>query len=83
MPAAYAQLRLARQITADTRLPWERRLPTARLTPTRIRRGLLRLLPVLGTPAEPPNPCGRSPGRPRGSRRGPAARRPAIHEVAT
>ncbi|MGR7026229.1 phage integrase central domain-containing protein [Geodermatophilus sp. URMC 62] len=38
------QLRLARPIPADTRLPWERRLPTARLTPTRIRRAFLRLL---------------------------------------
>jgi hypothetical protein len=80
--AAYTQLRLARPLTADTRLPWERRLPTARLTPTRIRRGFLRLLPVLGTPASPPKPCGRSPGRPKGSRRGPAPRHPAIHKAA-
>ena len=62
--AAYTQLRLARPLTADTALPWERRLPAARLTPTRIRRGFLQLLPVLGTPASPPKPCGRSPGRP-------------------
>jgi hypothetical protein len=80
--AAYTQLRLARPITADTRLPWERRLPTARLTPTRIRRAFLRLLPVLGTPASPPKPCGRSPGRPKGSRRGPAPRHPAVHKTA-
>jgi hypothetical protein len=80
--AAYTQLRLARPIAADTRLPWERRLPTARLTPTRIRRGFLRLLAVLGTPASPPKPCGRSPGRPRASRRGPAPRHPAIHKAA-
>jgi DDE superfamily endonuclease len=80
--AAYTQLRLARPLTADTRLPWERRLPTARLTPTRIRRGFLQLLPVLGTPASPPKPCGRSPGRPKGSRRGPAPRHPAIHKDA-
>src|SRR3954468_21891882 len=80
--AAYAQLRLARPFTADTRLPWERRLPTTRLTPTRIRRGFPRLLPTLGTPASPPKPCGRSPGRPKGSRRGPAPRHPAIHKAA-
>jgi DDE superfamily endonuclease len=80
--AAYTQLRLARSFTADTRLPWEHRLPTARLTPTRIRRGFARLLPVLGTPASPPKPCGRSPGRPKGSRRGPAHRHPAIHKAA-
>jgi hypothetical protein len=80
--AAYTQLRLARPLTADTRLPWERRLPTSRLTPTRIRRGFARLLPALGTPASPPKPCGRSPGRPKGSRRGPAPRHPAIHKAA-
>jgi len=33
---AYTQLRLARPIAADTRLPWERPLPTHRLTPTRV-----------------------------------------------
>jgi hypothetical protein len=80
--AAYTQLRLARSITADTRLPWERRLPTARLTPTRIRRGFAQLLLTLGTPASPPKPCGRSPGRPKGIRRGPAPRHPAIHKAA-
>jgi hypothetical protein len=45
--AAYTQLRLARPITADTRLPWEPRLPASRLTSTRIRRGFPRLLPRL------------------------------------
>jgi hypothetical protein len=78
--AAYTQLRLARPITADARLPGERRLPTARLTPTRIRRGFTALLPLVGTPADPPKPCGRFPGRPKGSHRGPAPRHPAIHK---
>src|SRR3712207_5456441 len=80
--AAYAQLRLARPFTADTRLAWERRLPAYRLTPARIRRGFPRLLPRLGTPASPPKPCGRSPGRPKGTRRGPSPRHPAIHKTA-
>jgi hypothetical protein len=79
---AYTQLRLGRPIAADTRLPWERRLPAHRLTPTRIRRDFPRLLPLLGTPASPPKPCGRSPGRPAGSRRGPAPRQPAIKKTA-
>ena len=79
---AYTQLRLARPIAADTRLPWERHLPAHRLTPTRIRRGFLRLLPLVGTPASPPKPCGRSPGRPAGSRRGPRPRQPAIKKAA-
>jgi DDE superfamily endonuclease len=79
---AYTQLRLARPIAVDARLPWERPLPAHRLTPTRIRRDFLRLLPTLGTPASPPKPCGRSPGRPTGSRRGPAPRQPAIKRAA-
>src|SRR4051812_29653769 len=79
---AYTQLRLGRSIAADTRLPWERPLPAHRLTPTRIRRDFPRLLPLLGTPASPPKPCGRSPGRPAGSRRGPAPRQPAIKKTA-
>lgn len=79
---AYTQLRLARPIATDTWLPWERQLPAHRLTPTRIRRGFPRLLPLLGTPASPPKPCGRSPGRPPGSRRAPAPRHPAIKKTA-
>ncbi len=79
---AYTQLRLARPIAVDTRLPWERSLPAHRLTPARIRRDFPRLQPILGTPASPPKPCGRSPGRPIGSRRGPAPRQPAIKKAA-
>ena len=63
---AYAQLRLARACVADRRLPWERRYVPGYLTPVRVRRTVLALLPELGTPARPPKPCGRSPGRPKG-----------------
>jgi hypothetical protein len=76
--AAYAQLRLARAIVADARLPWERPQRLPRLTPTRLLRGFATLLAVVGTPAKPPKPCGRSPGRPKGSRSGPAKRHPAL-----
>jgi hypothetical protein len=64
------------------RLPWERRLPDRPADPDPHPPRFPRLLPVLGTPASPPKPCGRSPGRPRGSRRGPAPRHPAIHKAA-
>ena len=37
---AHAQLRLARPLAADLRLPWERPAPPGRLTPSRVRRGL-------------------------------------------
>ena len=80
--AAYAQLRLARAIVADARLPWERPQQPRRLTPTRVMRGFATLLAVVGTPAKPPKPCGRSPGRPKGSCSGPAKRHPALKTAA-
>jgi hypothetical protein len=81
--AAYAQLRLARELTGDQRLPWERPRPQPRLSPYRVRRGFPRLLAALGSPATAPKPAGRSPGRPKGSRSGPATRYPAIKKPAT
>ncbi len=80
--AAYAQLRLARPWVADRRLPRERRLANANLTPSRVRRALSALLVTVGTPAAAPKPCGRSPGRPAGSRSGRAARHPALKKAA-
>jgi hypothetical protein len=81
--AAYRQLRLARRCVLDLRLPWERRYEASRLTPTRIRRGVLGVLVEAGTtPAKPPNPCGRSPGRPKGRRSGRAKLYPAIKKSA-
>jgi hypothetical protein len=76
--AGYAQLRLARAVVADARLPWERPRPPGKLSPYRVRRGFPRLLCALGSPASAPKPAGRSPGRPKGSRPGPAPRYPAI-----
>jgi hypothetical protein len=79
---AYTQLRLARPWVADHRLPWERPLDPGTLTPSRVRRAVSGLLPVIGTPARAPKPCGRSPGRPKGSRSGPATRYPALKKAA-
>jgi hypothetical protein len=76
--AAYTQLRLARAVVADARLPWERSRPPGRLSPVRVCRGFPRLLVRLGSPACAPKPAGRSPGRPKGSSCGPAVRYPAI-----
>jgi DDE superfamily endonuclease len=64
--AAYTQLRLARQLATDARLPWERPRPPGKLSPYRVRRGFPRLLCALGSPAAAPKPSGRSPGRPKG-----------------
>jgi DDE superfamily endonuclease len=80
--AGYTQLRLARQIAGDQRLPWERPRPQPRLPPYRVRRGFPRLLCALGSPAATPKPAGHSPGRPKGRCSGPAARYPAIKKPA-
>ena len=80
--AAYAQLRLARYIVADRRLPWEKLLEASKLTPYRVLRSFATVLPELGTPAAAPKPRGRSPGRPKGSLSGPAKRHPAVKKAA-
>jgi hypothetical protein len=80
--AAFTQLRLARGYVADRRLSWERRYDTSRLTPIRVHRVVSALLVQLGTPAKPPKPCGRSPGRPKGRLSGRAKRYPALKKAA-
>jgi hypothetical protein len=80
--AGYTQLRLARQIAGDQRLPWERPRPQPRRSPYRVRRGFPRLLCALGSPAATPKPAGHSPGRPKGRCSGPAVRYPAIKKPA-
>ena len=80
--SAFIQLRLARACVAHLRLPWERRYDTGRLTPVRVHRAVSALLVDLGTPAKPPKPCGRSPGRPKGRLSGRAKRYPAIKKTA-
>jgi len=81
--AAYTQLRLARPVAGDQRLPWERPRPQPRLSPLRVRRGFPRLLCALGSPASTPKLAGRSRGRPKGRCSGPAVRHPAIKKPAT
>jgi Transposase DDE domain len=54
--AAYTQLRLARDLVEDHRLPWERHAKPGKLTPARVRRAFRRTAPTLGTPARPPKP---------------------------
>ena len=80
--AAYTQLRLARAAVADCRLPWERPLPLAGLTPGRVQRAFVTLAGSLPPLAASPRPSGRSPGRPKGRRTGPAARYPPVKKAA-
>ena len=75
---AYVQLRLAQSLVAEHRLPWHAPVPSAKLTPARVRRAFSSLLPTVGSPVCVPKPCGRSPGRPTGKRSRPAKRIPAV-----
>ena len=70
------QLWLARSLVADQRLPWERPLPATQLTPGRVRRAFAGLFAQLGTPARPPKPRGKAPGRRPGHAPGPRSRHP-------
>jgi hypothetical protein len=77
--AAYAQLLLARPLTADLRRPWEKRPDPARpLSPGRVRRGFPNIRARLGTPAHVAKPGRPGPGRPKGSASGPAPRHPVL-----
>jgi DDE superfamily endonuclease len=74
----YAQLRLARPLADDLRLPWERPAPPGRLTPARVRRGFRNIRATAAQPAGAPKPGKPGPGRPPGSKN----RRPAPrHDV--
>jgi hypothetical protein len=71
----HTQLRLARPLTDDLRLPWERPAPPGRLTPARVRRGFRNIHATLPCPAGAPKPGKPGPGRPPGSKnRHPAPR---------
>jgi hypothetical protein len=80
--ASYSQLRLARDLVDDLRLPWERPRKPGDLTPARVRRGFRRLRAAIGTPASPPKSTTPGPGRPKGTRKPPRKRYPAIKRAA-
>lgn len=81
LAAGLWQLWLARALVADARLPWERPMTPATLSPGRVRRGWGRLLLRLGTPARPPQPRGKSLGRRPGQGPGPAPRHPVQRQA--
>jgi hypothetical protein len=75
--SAFWELWLARPVVSDARLPWEH-APVAgtALSPGRVRRQMAGLLARLGSPAPPPRPRGKAPGRALGARPGRAIRYP-------
>ena len=80
--AVLTQLRMARGLVEDLRLPWERPLDPSKLTPVRVRRGFRRLRAVLGSPTNPPKSNRAGPGRPKGTATGPRQRYPVIKKAA-
>ncbi|WP_427016775.1 NF041680 family putative transposase [Pseudarthrobacter sp. P1] len=64
--AAHTQLRLARPLAADHRLPWQKPLATTMLTPARVRAGYRRICLTAVHPAREPKPIRPGPGRPKG-----------------
>lgn len=64
------QLYLARSCGAVAHQPWENKALPA--TPQQVRRGMARIIAMLGTPARPPQLRGKSPGLKKGSKNKPA-----------
>lgn len=59
---------LARDLVEAELRPWENKQRPS--TPQQVRRAMSKLLPQLGTPARPPQPRGKSPGRAKGTKMG-------------
>jgi hypothetical protein len=65
---AFWQLYLARPLVADCPLPWQPK-QEVNLTPARVQQGMVDILGQIGSPAQPPQTRGKSPGWPKGKRR--------------
>ena len=64
---AFWQLYLARPLVADCPLPWQPQ--QLNLTPARVQQGMVDILGQIGSPAQPPQTRGKSPGWPTGKPR--------------
>jgi hypothetical protein len=64
---AFWQLYLARPLVTDCPLPWQPKQTS--LTPARVQQGTVDILGQIGSPAQPPQTRGKSPGWPKGKRR--------------
>lgn len=79
MSIAHDELVLARSLVDIQRRPWESsQRPT---TPRQVRRAMGAILAQLGTPATPPQPRGKSAGRPKGARVKPAPRYSVVRKA--
>jgi hypothetical protein len=82
---AYIQLYLARDLAQALPHPWEKHLsqagPSASASPAIVLRAFERIISRIGTPANPPKPRGKSPGRATGEKPGPRERHPVIKKA--
>jgi len=78
MPLIMWQLWLAREMAWDNPLPWQKPQGAKEMTPGRVAQGMGGVLAVLGTPARPPKPRGKSPGWPKGKKREAKPRYPVV-----
>ena len=79
--AVHNEIGLARAQAQAQRLPWED--PRRPLSPRQVRRVLARIIAQEGTPAAPPRPRGKSPGRAHGAGVRRAPRHPVIRKGST
>jgi len=78
---ANTQLWLARNVAESLPRPWEQYLPEAKsktASPSAVQRDFGRIIRQIGTPAQPPKPRGKSPGRAKGELPPPRTRHPVI-----
>jgi DDE superfamily endonuclease len=76
MPLLSWQLWLARAECIDARLPWQSAQDN--LSPGRVAQAFGSILAAIGTPAQPPKPRGKSPGRATGHQPPPRPRYPTV-----
>ncbi len=72
-------LLLARPQVQAVLRPWETSQRPAR--PQQVRRAMVKMVAQVGTPARPPKPRGKSPGRPKGAVIKPAPRHPVVYKT--
>jgi hypothetical protein len=70
---------LARPQVQAVLQPWETSQRPA--SPQQVRRAMAKIVAQLGTPARPPKPRGKSPGRPKGAVIKPAPRHPVVYKT--
>lgn len=80
MPLMTWQLWLARSECIDSPLPWQS--AQDKLAPGRVAQAFASILVAIGTPAKPPKPRGKSPGRAKGQRPSPRPHYPTVRKRA-